>query len=427
MTDLARGYSRRLLDDELDELMGGLAAISIDGPKGVGKTATASQRSATILRLDDPTIAELVANSPELLETAKRPVLLDEWQRLPQAWDMVRRLVDEDSRGGQFLLTGSAVPSGVALHSGAGRIVSLRMRPLSLAERGLEKPTVRLRDLLNGVAPIRGGSGLTLPDYVHEIVASGFPGIRSLTPRARRAQLDSYIDRIIEREFAEQGIRVRRPETLRGWMTAYGAATASTASYATILDAATPGQPDKPAKTTTIAYRDILTQLWLLDPVHAWSPVRNDLTRLAAAPKHFLADPALSARLLGVDEEKLLAGASQQVLGPQPGTLLGRLFEALVALSLQSYAQACEATLSHFRTRNGDREVDFIVHRGDGATVAIEVKLARTVDDGDVKHLLWLKRQLGERLSDMVVIHTGSTAYRRKDGVAVVPAALLGV
>ncbi len=419
-------YLRRHIDDELDELMPHLAAISIDGPKGVGKTATASQRARSVLRLDDEADSEIVRSAPERLGRMQRPLLIDEWQRAPEVWDLVRRRVDADASGGQFLLTGSATPTGAPIHSGAGRIVSLRMRPMSLAERGLESPTVRVKDLLAGRASVDGTTAVTVSDYAREIVSSGFPGIRSLPPRARRAQLDSYIDRIIDREFAEHGQRVRRPETLRAWLTAYAAAIASTASYATILEAATPGQPDKPARSTTTHYRDILTELWLLDPVGAWYPTQRTFARLGSTPKHFLADTALAARLLGLDEEQILGGLSNGVIGPQAGTQLGRLFESLVALSLKSYAQTNEATLSHFRTRNGDREIDYILHRGNREVVGVEVKLARTVADSDVKHLLWLKTQLGDALRDMVVIYTGATAYRRPDGVAVVPAALLG-
>ncbi|MFM9877592.1 MAG: ATP-binding protein [Rhodoglobus sp.] len=419
-------YARRLVDNELDDLFPGIAAISLDGAKGVGKTATASERVATILRMDTSADAELIRAAPEQLAAVTKPVLIDEWQRLPEVWDRVRRLVDENSQGGQFLLTGSAAPAGASIHSGAGRIVSLRMRPLSIAERNLDNPTVSLAQLAEGVqTPIDGTTSIALADYVREIMASGFPGIRELSPRQRREQLDGYIARVIDKEFAEQGQRVRRPATLRAWLAAYAAATASTASYITILDAATPGQSNKPTIATTTTYRDVLSQLWLLDEVPAWSPVAADFTRLGSTSKHFLADPALAARLLQLREDDLIDLSRGRVLGPQEGTILGRLFEALVALSLQTYARLSECTVSHLRTRNGDHEVDFIVHRG-AACVALEVKLGATVDDFDVRHLLWLKQQLGENLRDMVVVNTGARAYRRTDGVAVVPAALLG-
>jgi uncharacterized protein len=420
-------YNRRIIDTELDDLLPSLAAISIDGPKGVGKTATANERVKTVFPLDDPATAELIRAYPRQLAEVDKPVLIDEWQRVPEVWDFVRRQVDSDSSGNQFLLTGSAAPLAPT-HSGAGRIFPLRMRPLSMAERHLEPTSVSLQELFNGRAAIGGQSGLTLPNYVEEIVSSGFPGIRPLSGRARRGQLDGYIERIIGHDFEEQGLRVRRPQTLRGWLAAYAAATASTASYATILRAAAPGDSDasRPTKVTTIAYRDILAQLWILDTVDAWTLTHNDFTRLGSAPKHFLTDPALAARLLGADEQKLLSGAEANMLGPQDGTMLGRLFESLVALSLKTYAQANEATVNHFRSQNGDREVDFVLHRGDRTNVAFEVKLSATVGDGDVKHLLWLKSHLGAELVDMAVINTGEYAYRRPDGVAVIPLSLLG-
>ena len=419
-------YIRRIVDDEVDELFAGLAAISLDGPKGVGKTATALQRAATTYRLDTNADAELVRAAPEQLSIAKKPILIDERQRVPEVWDIVRRRIDDDARGGQFLLTGSATPTGASIHSGAGRIVSLRMRPLSLAERDIERPTVSLARLL-GTAdePIRGQTEIALGQYVNEIVGSGFPGIRPLAPRLRRQQLDGYVTRIIEHEFAEQGVRVRRPATLRAWLAAYASATASTAMYSTILDAATPGLPGKPSRITTATYRDVLSQLWLLDEVPAWFGLGREFTRLGSAPKHFLADPALAARLLGISEDNLLDSSHTRVTGPQKGTILGRLFEALVAQSLLTYAQASEATVSHFRTRNGDHEVDFLVQRGQ-SIVAVEVKLGATVHDSDIRHLLWLKERLGSALTDMVIVYSGSRAYRRHDGIAVVPAALLG-
>lgn len=418
-------YRRRIIDDEIDEVFGALAAISIDGPKGVGKTATGTRRAATILPLDDPSRAEELAADPGLLDRAPKPLLLDEWQRLPQAWDLVRRAVDRDRAGGQFLLTGSAAPIVAPTHSGAGRIASLRLRPLSISERVHHAATVPLSALLRGTADIGGESRWALPDYVREIVSSGFPGIRDLPGRARRLALDGYLTRIVDRDMVEQGYRVRAPAALRAWLRAYAQATASTASYTTILDAATVGDSDKPSRPTTIAYRDVLTQLWLLDPVPAWRPFGVDLGRLSKAPKHHLADPALAARLMDLDEDALLGAGSHSMLGVQSGAALGRLFESLASLSMQTYAQAAEARLWHFRDQAGLHEVDFIVEARNRA-VAIEVKLSASVDDVDVKHLYWLRDRLGDRLADAVVVTSGQSAYRRADGIAVVPLALLG-
>jgi len=421
------GYVRRVVDDELDDLLSSIAALSLEGAKGVGKTATALQRAATVHRLDDPAEAAVLAAEPARLLTGKSPVLVDEWQRLPVSWDLVRRAVDTDATPARFLLTGSASPITPSTHSGAARIVTTRLRPLSLAERDVATPTVSLRALLaGGRAPVAGRSTVTLAQYVDEIVASGFPGLRHLTGRALRAQLDSYLARIVDHDFDEMGHRVRNPVTLRRWMAAYAAATATTASYERIRDAATGDQGDKPAKTTTLPYRDILERLWILDPVPAWLPTRNHIGRLAAPPKHHLADPGLAARLLGAGPEALLTGQAPGPALPRDGTLLGALFESLVALSVRVYAQAAEATVGHLRTRAGEHEVDLIVERADRRMVAIEVKLTSTIHDTDVRHLLWLREQVGDDLLDAVVVTTGPEAYRRHDGIAVVPAALLG-
>ncbi|MDP2359205.1 MAG: DUF4143 domain-containing protein [bacterium] len=421
------GYLTRVVDAELDELLPGLPAIALEGPKGVGKTETARRRARTIQRLDDPAPRAVAEADPAQVLTGEPPVLVDEWQRVPAVWDAVRRAVDDGAGPGRFLLTGSASPAAPPTHSGAGRIVTLRMRPLTLGERGVGRPGVSLKHVLQGGREeIEGRTDLVLADYVQEITASGFPGIRTLSGRARRLQLDGYLRRIIDTDFPEQGHTARRPAVLERWLAAYAAATATTASYETIRDAATSGQGEKPAKTTTQPYRDILERLWIVDPVPAWLPSGNRLNRLSQPPKHHLADPALAAHLLGLDAEALLTGAGPGPEIPRDGTLLGHLFESLVTLCVRVFAQAADARVKHFRQQGGRQEVDLIVEGADQRILAIEVKLSGAVGDRDVKHLLWLRDQLGHDLIDALVIHTGPQAYRRKDGIAVVPAALLG-
>lgn len=404
-----------------------LPALAVEGAKGVGKTETCTRRAATVRQLDDPGQRAVGEAQPDRLLLGHRPVLLDEWQRLPSTWDLVRRAVDADRTAGQFLLTGSASPKGPATHSGAGRIVPVRMRPLTLVERGIGAPTVSLAALLTGRRPaIEGGTDATLEEYADEIVASGYPGLRGLPSRALRAQLDGYLQRIVERDFDEMGHTVRRPATLLRWMAAYGAATSTTTSYEKIRDAASGDLGGVPAKTTTQPYVDVLQRLWIVDQVAAWLPTRNHLARLSTSPKHHLVDPALAARLVGAGRDALLEGAPTGAASPRDGMLLGALFESLVTQSVRVYAQAVEARVRHLRTRGGDREVDLIVCRDDGRVVAIEVKLARSVGERDVRHLTWLRERIGDDLLDAVVVTTGSEAYRRPDGIAVVPAASLG-
>lgn len=422
------GYRPRVVDSELDELLQVLPAVALEGPKAVGKTRTASRKAETVYSFDFPQVRELAgADFPQLLG-AQRPILFDEWQRYPPSWDFIRRAVDDDGSPGQFLLAGSSAPTTAPTHSGAGRIVRLRIRPMTLAERDVGTPSASLAQMIAGARPdVRGRSSVGLNEYVDEIFLSGFPAIRSLPDRARRAQLQGYVDRIVDRDFGEMGFTVRNPPALRRWLAAYAAASSTNAAFDRIRDAATSGEGAKPAKQTVSAYRDILEKMWIADPVPAWIPTRNHLGKLGIAPKHQLADPALAVTLLGLDKQSLLGPSDRPRRGNfRDGTFLGAMFESLVTLSVRVFATAAEARTSHLRTHGGKHEVDLIVEGAGGAVVAFEVKLSGEVDDNDVRHLKWLQRELGDELVDAAVITTGEFAYRRADGIAVIPAASLG-
>lgn len=419
-------YRSRVVERELDELAD-LPAIAIEGAKGVGKTATALRRAHTVYRLDQPGQLEIARADPGRLATGEPPILIDEWQRFSESWDVVRNAVDEDASGGRFLLTGSAQPRERPAHSGAGRIVTVRMRPMTLEERGVTRPTVSFRRLLAGDAPsVAGETDFTADDYAEEILASGFPGLRDLRGRALRASLDGYLDRIVEKDFPLLGRTVRNEPALRRWMLTYAAATGTTAANETIREATTSREGKRPARSTTVPYSDALEALWIVDPLESWSPSVAQLRRITGSPKHHLVDPALAARLLNVDHDALMSGRSAGPEIGRVGTLLGGLFESLACLSVRVAAQAAECRVYHYRTKGGEREVDFIVESRDRTVVAIEAKLSAVVSRDDTRHLRWLQGQLGDRLRDAIVLSTGPAAYRDEDGVAVVPLALLG-
>ncbi|MCY4036160.1 MAG: DUF4143 domain-containing protein, partial [bacterium] len=416
-SNLASGYWPRVVDRELDELTASLPAVCLEGPRGIGKTTTALQRATEVFELDDPHTLSVVAADPERIVRAAGTVVVDEWQRMPYTWDLVRRSVDENPQPGRFILTGSASPATPPTHSGAGRIVSVRMRPLSLCERRdaplFSSPTVSLAEMLSGKRPtVAGRTRVRLDDYVGEILNGGFPGLRSLNGRALRAALAGFVSRIAERDFPDSGRAVRNPGALRRWMAAYSAATATAASYEKIRDAATSGQGDKPSRRSTGPYIDILEQLYVLDPLPGWSPSLNRLGRLTEGPKHHLADPALAAFLLEVDAETLLRGSPESPNALREGTLLGALFESLAALSLRVYAQHAEAAVGHLRTWGGKREIDLIVSGRGGKAVAVEVKLAQAIADVDVRHLRWLRGEIGAELADAAILTTGREADR---------------
>ena len=414
-------YLPRTVDTQLNDHVQWEAAIAIDGPKGVGKTVTAQRRADVTWKLDDPAQRRALAADLNFSGAAQGTLLIDEWQHLPEIWDSVRRGVDEGASPGRYLLTGSATPKpGRGTHSGAGRIMSLRMRPMALYERGATEPKVSLRRLLDGTQEDVGGeSSFTAQHYYEAITTSGLPELQELPDRVVQRRLEAYLQRVIDRDLPEQGYTLRSPETLRRWLAEYAAASSTPTSYSQILDATTSGDGFQPAKTTTIAYRDHLTQLWLLDGVPAWAPVLNNpFKRLQLREKHQLADPAFAARLLGL---------SASDLGTARGAhMAGSLFESLAALTVRVAAHGADAKVGHLRTQNGDHEVDLIVERLDGRVLGIEVKLAGWIEDQDVKHLKWLRQHMEKDVVDLVILYSGKYAYRREDGIAVVPLALLG-
>ena len=265
-----------------------------------------------------------------------------------------------------------------------------------------------------------------MKSYTAEIVSSGFPGLRGLPDRIRRAQLDSYVERVVDRDIAELGTKVRSPSAVKRWLAAYAAATATTTTHAKIAAAANPGTREQPSRTTLSSYRDALERLFIVDSLPGWLPTNGRLSELAASPKHHVADPALAVAVLGLDESALLSGGDRGATAFRDGPFLGALFESLVALNMRVYAQRSEAQVAHFRMHRGDHEVDLIVERRDGRCVGLAVKLSPIVNDDDVRHLIWLRDRIGSHMLDMAIITTGEHAYRRPDGVAVIPAALLG-
>lgn len=427
-----KAYSIRIIETEIAELLDMLPALAINGAKGVGKTVSASRLAGSRLQLDEPNTAALISADLKIIDKNKKPVLIDEWQKIPAVWDFVRRQVDADFSPGRYILTGSAMPpKGVSLHSGAGRIVNVRMRPFSLQERELDKPLIGIGALLKHKpgSNFSGATKITLSDYAEEIISSGFPGIRPLAHRAQMAQLDGYIENIITKEFTEQGRELRRPDTFRRWLRAYAAATGGTASYETILRAATGGQANKPSPITTLDYRDTLSRLWILDQIEPWLPLASPFSGLGQTPKHFLVDPALSARALNITVDRLLKTPDTLLpaLGPQDEKImLGRLFESLIALSLQTYARANGAKLSHLRTSNGRHEVDFVIEKNN-KLIGIEVKLSAVLNKNDVRHLNWLAETFTNYEVLKIVLTAGQHAfYRKEDDIYVIPAVLLG-
>ncbi|MDY6049053.1 MAG: DUF4143 domain-containing protein [Corynebacterium sp.] len=264
--------------------------------------------------------------------SASGPLLIDEWQRLPQSWDLVRRAVDNGAPPGSIYLTGSATPqAGVTTHTGAGRIMSVRLRPIGLCELTPNPAAISVTSLCEGGAAIEGESDTDLAGYLTLLYITGFPQPRH--PAGMQQEfLATYVARIVDRELPAQGYTIRNRFGLQSWLHAYAQVTGTDASYSEILARATEGSGDAPSKRTTAVYREKLDEIWMLDELPAWESPTHRIPGQTRSPKHYLADVALGLHLAGIRPSSLNTSEN--------AGLLGRFFEAYAVHSLRVAATA---------------------------------------------------------------------------------------
>lgn len=417
---MALAYRARLADGELSARLSAVGAVLIEGPKACGKTATATRVAASVVRLDvDPGSRALIGAAPEVLFAQPTPILFDEWQIEPALWDLVRRQVDDRSPArGQFILTGSATPNDdVRRHSGAGRISTLRMRPMSLHETGDSSGAVSLARLFAGEAPAALDPGVTVPQLLERIVTGGWPDLIGAEIGDARQWLRDYLRNLVEVDVSSLGAR-RDPLNVRKLLSALGRSIGTDTSVQAL--AADVGGAEGPADRDTIdAYLKTLIRLMIVEDVPAWGPHMRSATPLRKSATRYLVDPSLGVAALGVGPQQLLADLNAA----------GFHFEALVVRDLRVYAQPLHGSLSHWRDNNG-HEVDIIITLEDGRWAAVEVKMnPDRVDSAADSLLRFLDKVDTSKLGPPMftaVITTRSPAYRRPDGVLVIPIAALG-
>lgn len=413
-------YVKRIADDLVASALEAVGAVVIEGPKACGKTETARQHVASETLLDiDPEAQRAAAIDPRLILPGATPRLIDEWQRQPQVWDAVRREVDARRAPGQYILTGSATPTDSTVrHSGAGRMVVVTMRPMTLFEQKHSAGTISIRDLLDGREPSAGSSTLNLAAYAERIVTGGWPGLIGSSVRTAMTFASGYIDMIVDHDIDVISGARRNPRLVRRFLQAYAQLSSHTAQLSTIIERARGiAQDEAPSRWTAQPYLDALDRLMVVDDVEAWSPELRSRTRLMTTAKRHLVDPSLAASLMECDPERLFADLNT----------LGYLFESLATRDVRVYASASNASVYHYRERAGELEVDLIVERRDGAWIGIEVKLGSAFIDQAAASLLRLKTSRVVRPPSALVVLTATEyAYRRDDGVIVAPLGLLG-
>lgn len=421
-------YEKRLIDSILKEYVDELPAILLEGAKAVGKTETCKQLASTEYRMDNAAQRELLQNNPEIILQNSKPVLIDEWQLAPSLWSYVRHAVDDGLPNGSVLFTGSSIRVNSRVHSGAGRIIRLKLRPYSIEERNLSDSYIRIEDLFNfdSKATVNGETDKTLVDYLDEIYRSGFPGIRNKSERIRKVLLKSYVTNIAEHEFEENGFKILNTHSLLAWMRIYAASIGTETKQSTLINAATASDAI-PSAPTVSKYREALEILDITDEVQPFLPMGKIYGNLAKGTKHFMLDPAIALSLLGVEKDELIDYQVPKYVSKFHQTLTGQLIESFVYQSLVVYADVNDAQLSYYRNSRGTREIDFILQKGH-RLILFEVKTNPDVKDSYVRHLNWFEDEIGDEFKvTKVLLNTGRYAYtRREDHVHVIPLALLG-
>ena len=400
-------YRRRLLDPLIETLLTDLPALLLVGPRAVGKTTTAARHARTIVRLDRPAEATAFrADADAALRGLSEPVLLDEWQVVPEVLGAVKRAVDTDPRPGRFLITGS-VRSNLDEQTwpGTGRLVRLTMFGMTVGELRGFTTSPFLDAIAREDFVAVPGDPPDLRGYVELALRGGFPDAtldRSL--EARERWLESYVDQMLTRDadLVDEG---RDPVRLRRFFEAYALSSAGIPDDGTLYEAAGINY------RTAVAYERLLANLLVVEATAAWTSSR--IKRLSLSPKRYVTDPALIGAVLRLDVNGVL----------RDGDVLGRLLDTFVAAHLRAElpVSASRPRLYHLRQQQGRHEVDLLAERAGGGIVGVEVKASAAPGADDARHLMWLADRLGDRFVAGVVLHTGPRAYRLGERVLAVP------
>lgn len=416
-----KGYRPRIIDNKIEEYLGVFGALCIEGPKWCGKTWTSSFHSRSEIYLGDPAgnfqnrnLAEL---SPDLVLQGEPPRLIDEWQEVPPLWDAVRFHVDQSSEKGLFILTGSSTPNhkGI-LHSGAGRIARIRMRPMSLYESGDSSGMVSLGDLCaDRMESVMTGE-VRLTDLIGYILRGGWPASLGLSIKEASLLPQQYLDAIVDDDvYRIDGVK-RDTTKIRLLLRSLARNESTTATNRSLKNDVKEKDDEDIDVDTIASYLDIFSRLFLIENQQPFSSKIRSSVRVKQAEKRHFADPSLAAALLGATEEKLLGDLNT----------LGFLFEALCERDLRIYADAFGGQLYHYQDYQ-NREVDAVIQLPGGEWCAFEIKLGANQIDEAAAVLVKLKNDIAKEPGGIppkvlcVVCGMSNAAYKRADGVYVVP------
>lgn len=415
------GYLNRIAGRQVEDALRRRGAVLVEGVRGCGKTWMSRHFARSEVRLDDDAALLLAASDPDAVIQGPTPRLLDEWQNAPQLWNRVRRECDDRPESGQFILTGSASPQDdVTRHTGTGRISRVLLRPMSLWETGGSCGAVSLTKLFEGEAVSwYPESQPGLRDVASAVCVGGWPQNLGQSEDDALPSVGDYVNEIIRADIpAASGVR-HDPAMLRRLMQSLSLNVATEAKMTKLASDMDTGHP--PGRNTVSAYLDALRRVFVIEDQPAWSVSLRSKAILRREPKRHLVDPSLAAAMFRVTPERLLS---------DPATF-GCLFESLVVRDLRVYSQPEGGMVFHYRDNTG-LEADAVIELTDGSWIALEVKLSvdpRAIDRA-AETLLRLKEKVSRRraseLAALVVVTATGVAYRRPDGVQVVPVSALG-
>ncbi|MBR5650618.1 MAG: ATP-binding protein [Bacteroidales bacterium] len=413
-----KNYIPRICDVLLEKRLHHSGAILITGPKWCGKTSTALVASKSVVYMQDPDKGSAYMTAadtkPSILLEGNVPHLIDEWQMAPVLWDAVRFAVDQRQDFGQFILTGSAVPiDDVTKHTGTGRISRLNMRTMSLYESGESKGCVSLRDLFDGIFPVLEPSNLTIEEIAFAICRGGWPASVKMKGMDALELSRNYVDAIIHHDISRVDGVERNPKRVQLLLRSLARNVATMATNVTILQDMEGDEKTMTAPTLD-AYLNALRRIFVIEDQPAWSPSMRSKTAIRTASKRHFTDPSIATAVLRATPKSLLDDFNT----------FGLLFDSLCTRDMRIYAQANDGEVYHFRNKYG-LEADMIITLNDGRWAAVEVKLGNKQIEEASEHLQELAKKVNDekmgKPSFLMVITGGEYAYKRKDGVLVVP------
>ncbi|KQV06316.1 ATP-binding protein [Leifsonia sp. Root112D2] len=420
MAAINSDYRPRIIDAEIQEALSTLGGVLIEGPRASGKTATALEHGSSSVRLDTDASARALAGvEPSLLLAGDTPRVIDEWQLEPGLWNAVRQEIDNRREPGQFILTGSSVPADdVTRHTGAGRIMRLKMRPMSLYESGHSDGSVSFKALMEGEPAKSVTAGLSLSDTVERLCIGGWPGFQAMTAENAGRAMRSYLGDVVRADFPRVDSTRRDPARVQRLLGTLARNVATEVADSKLAaDASIAG--DSMKAETAAEYVSTLERLMLVENQGSWATHLRSRDVVRKSPKRHFVDPSLAVAALGASPAMLLKDLNT----------LGFLFESLVIRDLRIFAQALDGTIKHYRDASG-LEVDAIVTLRDGSWAAIEIKLGDNRVDEAAASLLRFNEKVDTskvgKPKFLAVITTTKYAYRRDDGVDVVPLGAFG-